>query len=410
MRARAAIVALVLFMAVAWCVSGADAQTVTFMDMDDWSGGDPHPCSTDGAGDAACSDNGYEWRAIDMTLETGSVCRGAAGKCLATDFGPGYQGTFGMRMDWNGNPTFPDPMSATNVYGSFWLYFNGFDWDGPTATPPTASNIKLSRIYDDDAAPTTHGGATVIILTDGEATPVEYSLSTNDETDGAVSGSMGLNFADEAAVNNAWFKVEFYYDKPNRRQYARVLDASLNVLELLDVTHSTGSSFANTTWASVLFPEFIASSGAEGVAGQIYLDDVCGCTGTLAACQSACAALDGGGGGATCGDGTREGGEACDDGGTTAGDGCSASCTVEEGWSCSGVSPDVCSETCGDGLIVGAEECDDGDTSGGDGCSAACAIEAGWECSGEPSSCSPLPVSPSPVIVGGSISGGRTGQ
>ncbi len=140
-----------------------------------------------------------------------------------------------------------------------------------------------------------------------------------------------------------------------------------------------------------------------------------------------------------CGNGNVEGTEACDDGNTKSGDGCSGSCTVENGWECSG-SPSSCSEVpgnpgggsaithsacvnnacvvvdgagedecstnldcaaddtsggsesssaiCGNGNVEGTEACDDGNTKSGDGCSGSCTVENGWECSGSPSSCS----------------------
>jgi MYXO-CTERM domain-containing protein len=79
-------------------------------------------------------------------------------------------------------------------------------------------------------------------------------------------------------------------------------------------------------------------------------------------------------------------GEACDDGGQTDDDGCSATCGVEDGWSCSAEA--ACTEIEGDGLVVGDETCDDGNTDAGDGCSGG-AVEAGWSCDGEPSVCDP---------------------
>lgn len=47
---------------------------------------------------------------------------------------------------------------------------------------------------------------------------------------------------------------------------------------------------------------------------------------------------------AVCGNGSVEGAEACDDSNLTAGDGCSIACTVEEGFSCEGTEPSVCTE------------------------------------------------------------------
>ncbi len=80
------------------------------------------------------------------------------------------------------------------------------------------------------------------------------------------------------------------------------------------------------------------------------------------------AALDGGGGGAVCGDRVIVAPEECDDGNTSAGDGCDASCRIEA------------SATCGDGSLDGTEQCDDGNTSDGDGCSARCLVEAPSGC------------------------------
>jgi cysteine-rich repeat protein len=44
----------------------------------------------------------------------------------------------------------------------------------------------------------------------------------------------------------------------------------------------------------------------------------------------------------TCGDGVVAAGEACDDRGLDPGDGCSPTCTVEDGWACTGDAPSVC--------------------------------------------------------------------
>ena len=89
----------------------------------------------------------------------------------------------------------------------------------------------------------------------------------------------------------------------------------------------------------------------------------------------------------TCGDGTRAASEGCDDGNTTADDGCSATCTVEEGFTCEGDVPTTCDPTCGDGMLLGDEACDDGNVAAGDGCSAICGGEPGFNCMGEPSRC-----------------------
>ncbi|MDD9967057.1 MAG: DUF4215 domain-containing protein [Myxococcales bacterium] len=86
----------------------------------------------------------------------------------------------------------------------------------------------------------------------------------------------------------------------------------------------------------------------------------------------------------TCGDRIAADDEECDDGNTDDGDGCSASCEVEDGWSCSD-SGGSC-EPCGDGEVTGEETCDDGNTDDDDGCSARCRIEDDWTCpvAGEP--------------------------
>ncbi len=88
-----------------------------------------------------------------------------------------------------------------------------------------------------------------------------------------------------------------------------------------------------------------------------------------------------------CGDGTILAGEGCDDGNLVASDGCLDTCTIEDGWLCTG-EPSVCG-LCGDGNVVaGLEECDDGNNTIDDGCSDICTIEDGWSCSEEPSICS----------------------
>ncbi|MCH8149859.1 MAG: DUF4215 domain-containing protein, partial [Planctomycetes bacterium] len=81
-----------------------------------------------------------------------------------------------------------------------------------------------------------------------------------------------------------------------------------------------------------------------------------------------------------------EGSEECDDGNPDDGDGCSSTCTVENGWDCTG-RPSVCTTTCGDGAVAGSEECDDENADDGDGCSSSCTVEVGWNCTGEPSVC-----------------------
>jgi fibro-slime domain-containing protein len=80
----------------------------------------------------------------------------------------------------------------------------------------------------------------------------------------------------------------------------------------------------------------------------------------------------------TCGDGVRTVSEECDDGNGTSTDGCN-SCAVTTGWACP-VAGDPCVTKCGDGIKLGFEECDDGDLENGDGCNAACRVEPGYTC------------------------------
>ncbi len=85
-----------------------------------------------------------------------------------------------------------------------------------------------------------------------------------------------------------------------------------------------------------------------------------------------------------CGDGFVQvaKGETCDDGNRVSGDGCSASCQLEEGWTCpTPGAPCLPPPFCGDGRIdPKTETCDDGNATGGDGCSATCQLEEGWSC------------------------------
>lgn len=85
---------------------------------------------------------------------------------------------------------------------------------------------------------------------------------------------------------------------------------------------------------------------------------------------------------ATCGDRVVDDGEDCDDGARADGDGCDGSCTLEEGWTCSG-EPSTCVK-CGNEVVEEGEECDDGNLDGGDGCNAECKIEGSCE--------APLPI------------------
>jgi cysteine-rich repeat protein len=87
----------------------------------------------------------------------------------------------------------------------------------------------------------------------------------------------------------------------------------------------------------------------------------------------------------TCGDGVVEGFEGCDDMNRTSMDGCAADCTVETGYTCTGM-PSDCRTICGNGVLEAGETCDDRNTTASDGCTA-CAIDAGYHCRGLPSSC-----------------------
>ncbi|MFH2007863.1 MAG: DUF4215 domain-containing protein [bacterium] len=64
-----------------------------------------------------------------------------------------------------------------------------------------------------------------------------------------------------------------------------------------------------------------------------------------------------------CGNQLLEAGEECDDGNLLNGDGCSPSCTVEDGWACSG-EPSLCVSLCGNSTLDSGEECDGADLNG----------------------------------------------
>ncbi len=85
------------------------------------------------------------------------------------------------------------------------------------------------------------------------------------------------------------------------------------------------------------------------------------------------AGVDGGSdAGPSCSNGAEDTGEACDDGNLTDGDGCSATCTIEDGFECTGFGAGTCSAICGDGMMVGDEVCDDGFTTACGACNADC--------------------------------------
>jgi len=88
-----------------------------------------------------------------------------------------------------------------------------------------------------------------------------------------------------------------------------------------------------------------------------------GFSGGTLACSADCH-FDTSGCMSTCGNGYLETNEACDDANSYPGDGCSATCAIEEGWSCTGASPSVCDSVCGDSLVVGDEDCDGANLNG----------------------------------------------
>ena len=86
-----------------------------------------------------------------------------------------------------------------------------------------------------------------------------------------------------------------------------------------------------------------------------------------------------------CGDGRRYNTNAtyCDDYNTNNGDGWSSTCTIEDGFTCSGgnsYTRDTWKDICGDGrrFVSNSTFCDDGNTQSGDGWSSTCTKETGW--------------------------------
>jgi len=83
---------------------------------------------------------------------------------------------------------------------------------------------------------------------------------------------------------------------------------------------------------------------------------------------------------ARCGDGKNDPGEECDNGAAVGTNGCTASCRVVDNWSCPEAGPCTNLVVCGDKKVLGTETCDDGNKVSNDGCSATCLLEVGWIC------------------------------
>lgn len=128
-------------------------------------------------------------------------------------------------------------------------------------------------------------------------------------------------------------------------------------------------------------------------------DGTCNGSETNLSCPNDCSAL--------CGNGIRSLIEACDDGDTMSNDGCSSSCTIEFGYTCSGLvgTTSNCTSTCGDGRKTSTEACDDGDAMNGDGCTSSCTIESGYTCTtqGGTSICTHTPVCGDDIVEGTEI-------
>ncbi len=119
------------------------------------------------------------------------------------------------------------------------------------------------------------------------------------------------------------------------------------------------------------------TTSSDGCASVCSVEVGYSCTGVPSACTP------------VCGDGIVAGSETCDDGNNVPGDGCDSNCTEEEGFSCTGT-PSACTAICGDGIVAGAETCDDGNSVSGDGCDSNCSVEAGYSCTGTPSACTAI--------------------
>ncbi|MCX5745867.1 MAG: DUF4215 domain-containing protein, partial [Proteobacteria bacterium] len=139
--------------------------------------------------------------------------------------------------------------------------------------------------------------------------------------------------------------------------------------------------------------------------GQACNTTAPGSTGDASCATAICDTTTGGAGtceAAGCGDGRLETGEGCDDGGTASGDGCTATCKVEDSFTCNATPPGAVSDAscasgtcdavgngapgkceaagCGDGRLAAGEGCDDGNLTDGDGCTQQCKIENTLAC------------------------------
>ncbi len=93
----------------------------------------------------------------------------------------------------------------------------------------------------------------------------------------------------------------------------------------------------------------------------------------------------------TCGNAAIDKNETCDDGNGAAGDGCSETCVVETGFVCTGAGAASCAAVCGNAVVESREACDLGALDAGlisPGCTATCSLAEGWSCTG--TSCAAL--------------------
>ena len=112
--------------------------------------------------------------------------------------------------------------------------------------------------------------------------------------------------------------------------------------------------------------------------GSVCGDGVCNGAENTTNCTADC--------GTSCGDGVANGDEACDDDNTNDSDGCSATCTVENGYTCAGTSPSVCSDI--DECTVETDNCDANATCTNTAGSFTCECNSGY--SGDGVSCSDI--------------------